>query len=131
MTLGVRYIFLDFVLNRLATIFLVRGYDGLAVLFDQNFSILVIDCMELPLIVIDSAAVADTFTRAAADTAAPTIASNGLNAGNISEKIIIWHLGYIGCEVISRLRICNAVKVRPNFKSLDCVLELRVLDPPE
>ena len=87
--------------------------------------------MELPLGILDDAAVAANFTRASATTTiSPTVAFTGLNAGKLSEKLVPWHLGYGGCEVIRRLRICNAVKVSPEFKSLDYVLELRVLDLP-
>ena len=92
---------------------------------------MVIACVELPPGIVYAAAVAATFTRAAVATVAPTVASNAPNVGNLSGKMILSHLGYSGCEVINPLQICNAVKIIPDFKILDCVLELRVFDPLE
>ena len=88
-------------------------------------------CIYLPLGIVDTPNVVANFTRAAAATVVPTVASTSLNAGNLSRQLILWHLGYSSYEVIKRLQIFNAVKVRPDFNILDFFLELRVLDPPE
>ena len=77
--------------------------------------------MDLPLVIVDSAAVLVTFTLTTAATVAATVGSTGLKSGNLSGKLVLCHLGYCGCEVISHLRICNAVKVSPDFKIFDCV----------
>ena len=88
--------------------------------------------MDLPLVIVDAANFASTFTRSAAATfISPTVAFTGLNSRNLLGQFVLWNLGYGSCEVIIRLRIFNAVKVSPDFKILDCVLELRLLDPPE
>ena len=101
----------------------MRIHDGLALFFAQDFIILVIAYVDLTLGIVDAAAVAATFTRTAATTfIAPTVASTGLNSGNLSGKLVLWHIGYRVCESISRLQICNDVKVSSDFKSLDCVL---------
>ena len=91
--------------------------------------------MDLPLGILDYVAFAATFTQAAATTVdptvAPTVSSIELNTGNLLVKLVLWHIGNSGCEVISRLRIYNAVKVSPEFNILECVGEFRVLDTPE
>ena len=93
---------------------------------------MVIAYVDLPLGIVDTADVAATFMRAAAATfISPTVASTGLNSRKLSEKLLLGHIGYGGYEVISCLRIFNTIKVIPNFKSLDCVLDSRVLEPPE
>ena len=71
-------------MNGLATIFLACGNDGLEIFFDQAFKILVITCMDLPLVIVYASSVAATFTQAAAATVVPTIASTGMDAGKIS-----------------------------------------------
>ena len=73
------------------------------IFFAWDSSILEIDCVELPLVIVDSAAVATTFTRAVAATADPTVASTGLNARNLLGKLVLWYLEYNGCEAVSRL----------------------------
>ena len=103
-----------------------------SVFFSQAFPILVIACVDLTLVIVDAPKFASTFTWSAAATfISPTVAFTGLNSGNLLGKFVLWHLGYGGCEVIIRLRIFNAVKVSPDFKICYCVLELRLLDPPE
>ena len=99
-------------MTKLANIFLARSHIGLAVFLSQSFTMMVIYCVYLPLGIIDAAVVAATFTRSAAATATatatfiyPTIASTGLNSGNLLGKLVLWHLGYCGCEVITRLKI--------------------------
>ena len=84
---------------------------------------MVIEYVDLPLGIVDTADVAATFMRAAAATfISPTVASTGLNSRNLSGKLVLWHIGFRVCESISRLQICNDVKVSSDFKSLDCVL---------
>ena len=91
---------------------------------------MVIEYVDLPLGIVDTAAVAATVMRAAATTFIyPIVAFTGLNSRNLSGKLVLWNVGYGGCEVINRLQIYNAIKVIPNFKRIDCVLELRVLVP--
>ena len=80
----------------LATLFLASG-------FSQACPILVITCVDLPLVTVDAAAVAATFMCAAAANVAPTVSSTGLNAGNFLGQLILWNFGYSGCEVIIRL----------------------------
>ena len=87
--------------------------------------------MDFPLGIVVAAAVAATFTQAAAANAAHTFASIKLNSGNLLEKLVLWHIEFGGYEVISRLRISNADKDRYDFKSLEYVRELRVMYPPE
>ena len=87
--------------------------------------------MDLPLGIEDAVVAAATFIRAAATIFSPTVAYTGMNTGNLLGELILWHIEYSDCKVIILLRICNAVKVSPNFNILYCVLELNVLDPPE
>ena len=101
MTLGVRYKFLAFGLTRLATLFLACRNYSLAIFFPRAFPTLVIACVDLNLCVVCSAAVLATFTRATTTTtAAPNVASTGMNTGNFLGKLVLWNLGYSGCEVI-------------------------------
>ena len=122
-------------MTRLAAIFFVGGDDGLAIFFSRDFPIMVIACLDLPFVIVYAASVATTFTRATAATVSPTVyptvASTGLNTGNVLGRLVLWYLGYSGFEVVIRLQICNNIKVIPAFKSLDCVLDLRVLYLPE
>ena len=81
MKLDFQYIFLACGLTILATLFLARIHDGLAVFFAQDFPILVIACVDLPLVIVDTSTIAATFTwAAAAITIAPTVASTVLNS---------------------------------------------------
>ena len=130
LTLGVQYFFLYCGLNRIATLFLARGDEGLEVFFAQAFQMMIIAYIYLPLGILYSAAVVATFMRAATANFSTTVASTRLNTGKRLGQLLLWNIRNNGCEVISRLRICNAVKVSPDFKSLDYVGELRVLEPP-
>ena len=97
----------------------------------QTWPIQVLACVDLPLGILGSAAVASSWTWAsAAKFIAPTVAYTGLNYGNLSVQSVLWYLVYGGCEEISCLQRCYAVKVSPDFKSLGCVFELRMLGPP-
>ena len=122
MTLCVCHIFLAFVLTIIATLFLAFSDDNIAIFFSQAFPILVRACVDLPLGMVDSATVATTFTWAAASTVSPTVVSNSLNTRKNLVPLIIWRIGYNGCEMFIRLQISNAVKFIPNFKRLECVL---------
>ena len=120
MNIVVRYILLACGMTRLATLFLVSRHDGLSVFFAQDFPIMVIACLELPLGIVDDADVAATFTWASAATfITPIVASTRLNYENLSGKLLLWYIGYRGCEMVSHLRIYNAVKVSPDLNSLD------------
>ena len=82
---------------------------------------MLIVCMELSLIIVDDAAVTATFLRAVAATVAPIVDSTGLNTGKLSRQLVLWNLGNSVCEIISRLQICNSVKVSRDIKILYCV----------
>ena len=90
-------------MTRLATFFLMCSDDGLAIFFAQAFPILVIACVGLYRRVVDAAAVETTFTSATAATVTPTVASTVPNVENLLGQLILWNLGYIGCEVFSYL----------------------------
>ena len=76
-------------MTRIATLFLARGNDFLAVFFGRAFSIMVIACMRLPLGIVDASAVTATFIRAATATVVPTFSSTGLNTRNLLVQLVL------------------------------------------
>ena len=77
-------------MNRLATLFIARSHNGLVVFFAQDIPILVIACVGLPLGIVDAAAVASTFTKAAAaNFIDPTVVSTGLSSGNLLGLLVL------------------------------------------
>ena len=90
MTLGVQYVLLAFRLTRLFTLFLALITNGLVVFFAQAFPILTIVCVDLPLGFVYAASFVATFRRAAAATFSdPTVASTGMNSGNLLGKLLL------------------------------------------